>query len=302
MAVDSFSHSSSEALNDLDPLSRALLDLSVQRGMDDSEIAGVLGTDENSVFEVRVGLLRALAEKVAPEHVDDDVPDLQAVIAERLYAEDGANGTSGNGAHAAIPVDDVPEIDEAEGDEPEGPALEAVPDWAKGPAEPKASPDASRKRRSPLTFLVPILGVVALVAVVVAITSGGADEGSSPSQAPATGGGDQPADTKGSAARFEAIGAGDARGTARLSGDRLTLKLRGLADPNGGSYEVWLYDSIIDAKSLGASQGTKIDLDAKLPANARDFEYVDVSLEPADGNPNHSGQSVLRIPVDKLPR
>jgi DNA-directed RNA polymerase specialized sigma24 family protein len=55
MAVDSFSHSSDEVLNELDPLSRALLDLSVQQGMDDAEIAEVLGTDTESVLEVRVG-------------------------------------------------------------------------------------------------------------------------------------------------------------------------------------------------------------------------------------------------------
>ena len=56
--MDSFPDSSEDVLNDLDPLSRALLDLSIQRGMDDGEIAQVLGTDETSVFEVRVGLLR----------------------------------------------------------------------------------------------------------------------------------------------------------------------------------------------------------------------------------------------------
>ena len=40
---------------------------------------------------------------------------------------------------------------------------------------------------------------------------------------------------------------------------------------------------------------------AKLPASAAGYRYLDVSQEPADGNPNHSGQSVLRVPLRSLP-
>jgi hypothetical protein len=69
-----------------------------------------------------------------------------------------------------------------------------------------------------------------------------------------------------------------------------------------GTYQVWLYDSVLDARSLGAATGTKIELDLKLPRNATHYRYVDVSLEPKDGNPNHSGRSVLRVPVAKLSR
>jgi hypothetical protein len=39
---------------------------------------------------------------------------------------------------------------------------------------------------------------------------------------------------------------------------------------------------------------------AELPAAAARYRYIDVSLEPADGNPNHSGQSVLRVPLRGL--
>ena len=59
---------------------------------------------------------------------------------------------------------------------------------------------------------------------------------------------------------------------------------------------------MIDAVSLTKVQGTKLSLDLKLPANASHYRYVDVSLEPADGNPNHSGESVLRVPLSKLSR
>ena len=38
----------------------------------------------------------------------------------------------------------------------------------------------------------------------------------------------------------------------------------------------------------------------KLPPEARDYESLDVSSEPADANPNHSGASVLRGPLREL--
>ncbi len=42
-------------------------------------------------------------------------------------------------------------------------------------------------------------------------------------------------------------------------------------------------------------------MSARLPANFRRYRFIDVSREPADGNPNHSGQSVLRVPVADVP-
>jgi hypothetical protein len=41
-------------------------------------------------------------------------------------------------------------------------------------------------------------------------------------------------------------------------------------------------------------------LTAKLPADARKYRFVDISREPADGNPNHSGASVVRVPLAPL--
>lgn len=308
MAVDSFSHSTSDVLNDLDPLSRALLDLSIQRGMDDAEIADVLGTDAESVFEVRVGLLRSLAERVAPEHADADVPELQAVVAERLYAGPEADDAP---AAPAVAADDMgDEVDEAELYEPltevdEEPARREVPAWA---SDTRAPRDEPRKRRSPLVILLPLLVAIAVVGGILALAGGSDDDGGEPAAPPPPAAPDRPADEpaggkpKPRATRLTPVGGSDARGTAAIDGDRLTLKLRDLPDPRGGAYEIWLYDSVIDAKSLGSSQDTRIDLDARLPDGARDYRYVDVSLEPADGNRNHSGQSILRVPVDELTR
>jgi hypothetical protein len=96
-------------------------------------------------------------------------------------------------------------------------------------------------------------------------------------------------------------GAGAAKGSANLvdGGKRLQLDVSGLP---AGAYQVWLYDSIIDARSIAKGNGPTLSLDLKLPANASHYKFVDISREPADGNPNHSGLSVLRVPLATLAR
>jgi hypothetical protein len=69
------------------------------------------------------------------------------------------------------------------------------------------------------------------------------------------------------------------------------------------AYEVWLYNSQTDAKSLGAQvtdargvyQGA-----APLPSDFQRYRFIDISRERIDRNAAHSGDSVLRGPVPKL--
>jgi Anti-sigma-K factor rskA len=312
MTVDSFPDSSEDVLNDLDPLSRALLDLSVQRGMDDAEIAQVLGTDEASVFEVRVGLLRNLAETVAPERADADLPELEAAVAERLYPELAAEAEP----EAEVPVEEEVPVDEEVpveaddlGDEVDEAELEEPPTEASAEHEPappmhaRETAPPERRRRSPLVVLLPLLLLITIVALLIALTSGD-EEKSEPAaqeprqQQPDTRPADEPREPRTRPNRLTTLGTGGASGTATLRGDRLTLRLRNLPDPDGGVYTVWLYDSIIDADRLADVRGRTAR--AKLPKDTKGFEFIDVSLEPRDGNPNHSGQSVLRIPLKKL--
>jgi hypothetical protein len=69
------------------------------------------------------------------------------------------------------------------------------------------------------------------------------------------------------------------------------------------AYEVWLYNSPSDAKSLGAqitnAQGAYQGA-GPLPSDFNRFRFIDVSREPLDRNPKHSGQSVLRGRVGRL--
>jgi|GEM_PF-906148 len=67
-------------------------------------------------------------------------------------------------------------------------------------------------------------------------------------------------------------------------------------------YEVWLYNSPRDLRSLGGQvtdqQGNFVGV-ARLPRDAWRYRYVDISREALDGNRSHSGRSVLR---GSLPR
>jgi hypothetical protein len=328
--VDSFSYSSEDVLNDLDPLSRALLDLSVQRGMDDADIAQVLGTDEASVFEVRVGLLRNLAEKVAPEHADAELPELEAAVAERLYPEeatgeaeiaedqepaDAAPEATAAEDETAVEADDLgDEVDEAELDET---PTQAEPELAEPEDEvaalpvrsaPAARPRESR-RRSLLPILLPILLLLAVVAVIVAVgtndgdseKSGGATTQAQPDQPTTAKEPEQqpkPDAKKPKPTRLTTLGSSSAKGSATLENGRLTLTLRNLPPANGGTYTLWLFDNVIDAQELKTVKNGKATV--KLPKDADQYEFLDVSVEPKDGNPNHSGQSVLRVPLEKL--
>ncbi|HEY1357171.1 MAG TPA: anti-sigma factor, partial [Thermoleophilaceae bacterium] len=63
------------------------------------------------------------------------------------------------------------------------------------------------------------------------------------------------------------------------------------------AYQVWLYNSQSDAKSLGfaaANAQGQLQGGATLPANYRRYKFIDISREPVDRNGAHSGDSILR--------
>jgi hypothetical protein len=267
MQTDSFT----TALERLDPASRALLDLSLRRGMRTEEIADVLGADPESVEASRDEALRRIASDVGMH--DDDVRDRLAEMPPEEWIGGNGNG-HGNGNGAVLDADADAET------EPQ-----AVP------AEPPATAEEPRKRTRILPLL---LGLLLLIAVIVAIalgTSGNSDDSNSnqPSQSAS------PAQKNESGAtKLTAIGKGS--GTATVSDGKLTLN----ATLPRGSYEVWLYNSILDARSVGKGRGPALKVNADLPGNWKRYRFVDVSREPADGNPSHSGESVLRVPTKSL--
>ncbi len=69
------------------------------------------------------------------------------------------------------------------------------------------------------------------------------------------------------------------------------------------AYEVWLYNSPKDARSLGAQvtdQRGTFQGAGPLPADYQRFQFIDVSREPINQDRTHSGNSVLRGKIGTL--
>lgn len=84
---------------------------------------------------------------------------------------------------------------------------------------------------------------------------------------------------------------------------QLIVQARLPANPNGQAYEVWLYNSRRDVRSLGAQvtdrQGA-FQGAGPLPRDFDRYKFIDVSRERVDRNTRHSGTSVLRGAIDQF--
>ena len=98
---------------------------------------------------------------------------------------------------------------------------------------------------------------------------------------------------------LEPVAAGTAAGDVTMRADggstAMTVSTSGLRRPQHGYYEVWLLDpatnKMLPVGVLPPSGGSTYDLPASVIGR---YSAVDVSLEPDDGNPAHSTDSVLR--------
>ena len=276
------------ALADLDPGNRALLDLSLRRGISATEIGELLRKD--------------------PEQVTRGVDDVLELLADAL-------GLEGDDRRERVrdALLDLPEAAwqaRPPAAQPPPPAPPAVPRPSERGSKqdylPYFTPKEERPRAWPIALLVLLVSGV-VVATILIFSAGGSEEDDSPATPDArekppvenrpT---PQPEERSRSVRLRPLPGAtGGGRATLNEEGDRLEVSIEGLPKPRG-AYEIWVYSSIVDAQSLGSFSDTKIEIDARLPDNLENYRYVDVSLEPPDGNPNHSGDSVLRAPVDDL--
>ena len=342
------------ALRELDPARRALLDLSVRRGVADDEIATLLRIEREAVARRREEALEELSRMTGAEG-PDDIRSYLAALPERAWAMEAAarppdargrreaapasttKGAPGDEAASAGATKGAPRDDAASTGGTKGaPGDEATTARAAKGAEGEQSPSvaalsgarpARRRRRLPGPAAVSTLALLALIGVVTLLLATGGDDGgggeSDPSSRPPRGDAQQgpsrpnrpardeakekPPPPAAAEAPLEPLGedAAEARGTGRLriqdGRSVLELTIGGLASPEG-RYQVWLYNSVSDAVSLGSFGGRRIELAAPLPDDLERYRYVDVSLEPDDGNENHSGQSLLRLETDKLAR
>jgi anti-sigma factor RsiW len=146
---------------------------------------------------------------------------------------------------------------------------------------PPASPDPPLGRRRGRWLLGAAAVLVALLLGVGGYTAGrdrGAGRGQTVALAATTGG---------ATAEARMRGAGDDQ--------IMTMTARGLPRPPAGAYyEVWLVDDAGKEFPVGvlAANGEGIwSLPAKVAAR---YRVIDVTLEPADGDPSRSDESVLR--------
>jgi anti-sigma-K factor RskA len=89
-----------------------------------------------------------------------------------------------------------------------------------------------------------------------------------------------------------------ARATATIKGDRMRVDASGLP-PSGRErfYEVWMMrgpKALVSLGSFRVDRDGRADVTLPVIVDAKRFPIVDVSLEPADGDPSHSSVSVLR--------
>jgi anti-sigma-K factor RskA len=188
----------------------------------------------------------------------------------------------------------------AEGwEQPEPPQLpDPVPESKR---ETKPGPAASVPRRR--TLLARPLAAGAFVAGLIGVgfgagllVDGGGESG------PIAGGGDEPAER----IELNPIASIDPppSGTLLISGDgsarRAELSAAGLPVSERVLYELWLLDSARGQMSLGTfapGPGGEATVAMPMPVEDEAYTYVDVSREPADGDPAHSGHSILRAPT-----
>jgi len=80
--------------------------------------------------------------------------------------------------------------------------------------------------------------------------------------------------------------------------DAVTLDVSGLdPTPEDEFYELWLLGEEGELVALGTFRvepDGESRIEVPLPVNPDDYEYFDVSIQPDNGDPSHSGRSVLR--------
>jgi hypothetical protein len=254
------------------PEDRALLDLSVRRKVKDDVVAAVLRLQPEDVAPRREAALDRVAT-IAGIHDPAERARLPQLLAD-------------------LPADQWPDDN--------GRLVNTPPAPTAPPPAAKPQPAGRKRRRRPTAAIAVVLVGALLGGVVGMLLFGGDsdDDNGNPAPAPAAEAPErEPVELQGVSPDFPA------RGTARIEGSgansRLIMTLRDLP-PREEAYAVWLYNAVTDAVLIDRVVGTSIDIDEVLPADPSGYRFIDVSQEPIDDNPNHSGASVMRVPVEEL--
>lgn len=290
------------ALERLETTDRALLELSLKREVADVALAELMRLDATQVGRLRDSALERLAAELGVEP-DDELAALlvdrwRSHAAPRLGAEGPPKGQPAAEEQVAEePLAEEPVAGEAEGEDEAAVQEATEPEQAEVERPEDHGEKSSRRAAILLVLIVALLGVALGTTVALLRDDDGqnaqVEQPAAPSEPP------QPR-----ALRLRPLsGAKGASGSVRIAGQgrnaRLVLRVRGLPRSAGG-YASWLYDSVTDAVPVGRLDGRDGTFQAKLPAEPGEYRFIDVSREPRDGNPNHSGASVLRAPIAPL--
>ena len=303
----------------LDKLSaeqRAIIELVLQRGKSYAELSDLLAMPEDRVRDLARDALVSLSPVSAKKVEDDWRGQLGDYV---LGQQTGPEATATRGHlrrsegartwarslldsldslyEGGLPT--IPDGDRAarreraprRRDREEEEAAAAAP---AGELSPEAR-SAVRRRRQRGGALV-ALGVLALVVLVwpVGLLTGDDKSSSTSNTANAV---SQPGSSKGVPAGIAIVASRD--------GKRQVIVQAASLPPNKPrqAYEVWLYNSPKDARSLGAQvtdQRGTFQGAGPLPTDYQHFQFIDVSREKIDQNRSHSGDSVLRGKIGTL--
>jgi hypothetical protein len=292
---------------------RAIIELVLQRGKSYAELSDLLAMPEARVRELARDALVSLSP-VSANRVEED---WRGQLADYLLGQQtGPESTASRGhlrrseaarSWARSVLDSLDTLYEGglptipDGDRAarrERPPRRRERDEEPAPRAGELSPEARaavRKRRIAGAGLV-AAGVLALAILVwpVGVLTGSDDNASSSSNAADTV--PQPG-TKGVPAGIAIVASRD--------GKRQVIVQAASLPPNKPrqAYEVWLYNSPKDARSLGAQvtdQRGTFQGAGPLPNDYQRFKFIDVSREAIDQNRSHSGDSVLRGKIGTL--
>jgi len=155
---------------------------------------------------------------------------------------------------------------------------------------PDRSPEPPRRSRwrlaLPPAFAAGAAAVLMAIGVGIGVLVSGNGDGAGDGTTVAL----EPVDTVAASGSATFVGAEDP--------DEVAVELSGL-DPSaeGEHYELWLLSSSDDLVSLGSFRvpaSGSAEFQVPLPVEPSAFEFVDISIEPNDGDASHSGRSVLR--------
>ena len=290
-----------EALKELDPGQRALLDLSLNRELSDSLIAGLLeNTDESAVAGMRSEALAALARAAAidgPGAAGEVERQLRSASDNQWLGAGETNGHSNGHTNGHT--------------KPSGSGVVGtVPAQRSRPSAPPREVDRSDRDRSGRIWAVAfvILALIGAASIAVALI-GGDDETTSSSTttetretAPSGGAANQEQAPPAEPIALEALTPGAVAGSATVApaagGEGYVLRLEGL--PQGGYYRLWAYDSLIESAPVAGVAAGSGSVAFELPADAGDYESLDLSAEDGPGDQIHSGQSLFRLALSDI--